>query len=325
MVNDSDNFLVWTPTINYVSNKIKENKQLLFIIAPFIKLDALRSLLDHCEDVSALKVIVRWDGSDIANKVSDLEIYEELTRRGVPLYRHPSIHLKVLVFNQNWAFHTRGNITKKGLGLASNSNVEIGAQIRLTTNDWIELYSLLEDAVHIDDRLYEVACRYRDNNSSTTDTTPPLVLDSSDNKEFSMLSLPAIQSPCDLYQIYRNPEQFIDESDTYAAFVHDIHLYGVPPNLNSEDFYSRLGANFKKHSFIQATSTFIRNEGSVRFGRVNSWLAEHCSDKPAPYRSDLKLTTNKLYDWLDYFYDEISWNVPGDRSQVIYWERNTNP
>jgi len=322
MGNDSDNFLVWTPTINYVSNKIQENKQLLFIIAPFIKLDALRSLLDQCEDVSALKVIVRWDGSDIINNVSDLEIYEELTRLGIPLYRHPSIHLKILVFNQNWAFHTSGNITKKGLGLTSKSNVEIGAQIRLTANDWIELYSLLEDAIHIDNRLYQVACNYRDNNSSTTDTTPPLILNSADNKTFSMLSLPAIQSPIDLYQIYRNPERFIDESDTYPAYVHDIQLYDVALDLNSDEFYTRLRTNFTNHPFIQATSMFIRNEGSVRFGRVNSWLTEHCSDKPAPYRSDLKLTTNKLYDWLAYFYDEISWNIPGDHSQVIYWNDN---
>jgi len=321
MVNDSDNFLVWTPTINYVSKKIQENKQLLFIIAPFIKLDALRSLLDHCEDVSALKVIVRWDGSDIANRVSDLEIYEELTRRGVPLYRHPSIHLKVLVFNQNWAFHTSGNITRKGLGLASKSNVEIGAQIRLTTNDWIELYRLLEDATHIDDRLYEVACRYRDGNASTTDTTPPLVLDSANDKQFSKLSLPAIQSPIDLYKIYQNPEQFIDESDTYAAFVHDILLYEIPLNLNSEDFFSRLDENFKDHFFIRAISTFIENEGSVRFGRVNSWLTDQCSDKPAPYRWELKSSTNKLYNWLDHFYEEITWDVPGSHSQVIYWAR----
>ncbi len=250
MVNDNDNFLVWTPTINYVSKKIQENKQLLFIIAPFIKLDALQSLLEHCEDVSALKVIVRWDGSDIANRVSDLEIYEELTRRGVPLYRHPSIHLKVLVFNQNWAFHTSGNITKKGLGLASKSNVEIGAQIRLTAKDWIELYRLLEDATRIDDRLYEIASRYRDGNAITTHTTPPLVLDSANDKQFSKLSLPAMQSPIDLYKIYQNPERYINEPDTYAAFVHDMLLYDIPLNLNSENFYSKLGKNFKDHPFI---------------------------------------------------------------------------
>ena len=321
MVNDSDNFLVWTPTINYVSNKIQENRQLLFIIAPFIKLDALRSLLDQCEDVSALKVIVRWDGSDIINNVSDLEIYEELTRLEIPLYHHPLIHLKILVFNQNWAFHTSGNITRKGLGLANKSNVEIGAQIRLTTTDWIELYRLLEDATRIDDRLYQIACRYREDNSNRTETTPLLVLHSADEKEFSKLSLPAIQSPIDLYKIYQNPERFIDESDTYAAFVHDILLYDIPLNLDSGDFFYRLGESFKDHVFIRAISAFIENEGSVRFGKVNAWITEHCSDKPVPYRSELKLTTNKLYDWLGYFYDEVSWSIPGNHSQVIHWTR----
>jgi len=321
MANDNENFLVWTPTISYVANKIKENKQLRFIIAPFIKLDALNSLLDHCEDVSALKVIVRWDGSDIVNGVSDLEIYEELARLGVPLYRHPSIHLKILVFNQNWAFHTSGNITNKGLGLASKSNVEIGAQIRLTTKDWIELYKLLEDATRIDDQLYQIACRYRDETSDATDPLPPLHLELDSQKEFSKLSLPAIQSPVELYKIYKDPELYINEPDTYAAFVHDIVLYDIPLNLNSEDFYSTLGKNFKDHPFTKATSLFIRNEGSLRFGKLNSWITNLCSDKPVPYRWELKSSTNKLYDWLDYFYNEISWNIPGDHSQVIYWTK----
>jgi len=321
MVNDNDNFLVWTPTINYVSKKIQENKQLLFIIAPFIKLDALQSLLEHCEDVSALKVIVRWDGSDIANRVSDLEIYEELTRRGVPLYRHPSIHLKVLVFNQNWAFHTSGNITRKGLGLASNSNIEIGAQIRLTTNDWIELYRLLEDATHIDDRLYEIACRYREDNSSATDPLPPLILNSTDDKEFSKLSLPASQSPEQLYKFYKDPSQYIDETDAYAAFVHDLVLYNLITDFDDDKFFLELAQNFKRHLFIQEIVAFIEQEGSVRFGKMNGWITEQCTDRPTPYRWELKGSTNKLYNWLDYFIEEITWDIPGSHSQVIYWDR----
>ena len=66
----------------------------------------------------------------------------------------------------------------------------------------------------------------------------------------------------------------------------------------------------------------IKNERSARFGQVNEWITELCSDKPTPYRWELKSSTNKLYDWLDYFFDEISWDVPGRHSQVIYWDES---
>ena len=99
MISGNENILVWTPTYEYVAEKIREKKQLRFIIAPFIKRDALNELLKQCEDTSQLEVIVRWNKADIVNQVSDLEIYEDLKNRGIPLYQHSSIHLKMLVFS----------------------------------------------------------------------------------------------------------------------------------------------------------------------------------------------------------------------------------
>lgn len=65
---------------------------------------------------------------------------------------------------------------------------------------------------------------------------------------------------------------------------------------------------------------FIKEQKSARFGAVNDWIHSKCSDVPLPYRWEIKENTNILYNWLDYFFDEIRWDVPGVRSQVIYWE-----
>jgi hypothetical protein len=55
---------------------------------------------------------------------------------------------------------------------------------------------------------------------------------------------------------------------------------------------------------------------------VNDWIYQHCSDVPLPYKWEMKRNTNFLYNWLSYFYDEITWDIPGSHSQVIYWDKN---
>tara|TARA_Y100000588_G_scaffold107970_1_gene118307 strand:- start:9852 stop:10826 length:975 start_codon:yes stop_codon:yes gene_type:complete len=320
LIEEPDNHLVWTPTYDYVAQKIRENKRLELIIAPYIKREALKQLLDECEDLSNLKVIVRWDAQDIIAGVSDIEIYEDLRAKGIPLYRHPSIHLKMLVFNQNWAFHTSGNITQSGLGLRANPNIEVGAQIQLGTKDWIEIHKLLEQAVLIDDELYEKAFEYKEANKSKPDPLPPLDLEPTDDKAFSRFSLPAVQSPEKLYEIYQDPDAFKNDDELFSAFVHDISLYEIASGLGEEQFLGQLGINFRKHPFSQAISEFVKESGSARFGEINQWITDQCSDNPTPYRWEIKETTNKLYDWLDYFFEEITWDVPGARSQVIYWK-----
>jgi hypothetical protein len=315
---DNDNHLVWTPTYRYVAEKIREKKKLLFLIAPFIKREPLKRLLDECKDLSELQVIARWDPEYIVKGVTDLEIYEDLKQLGIPLYHHPHIHLKMLVFNQSWAYHSSGNITMNGLGLSSQPNIEVGAQIRLEEKDTIELQKLLADAIAIDEELYEKALEYKRDNPSPLTSLPPFEIKPLADKAFSRLSLPAVQSPEKLYEIYLKPEAYRDDEDLYDAYVHDIVLYDLAPELNREEFFHSLTVNFKAQPFVEAVAAFIQSQESVHFGGMNGWITEHCSDNPTPRRWEIKPTTNRLYDWLAYFFNEITWDRPR-HSQVIYW------
>ena len=320
MSEESDNHLVWTPTFNYVAQKIREKKRLEFVISPYIKRKALKQLLDECEDVSSLKVIVRWDLQDLVFGASDVEIYEDLKARDIDLYYHPSIHLKMLVFNQNWAFHTSGNITQKGLGLGSDPNIEVGAQIRLREKDWEEIQKILRDAVLIDEELYKKFSEYTEKNKFKPAPLPSLDLDPVELKPFSIFHLPAIQSPEKLYEIYENPNSYRDDDELFSAFVHDINLYKVDSGLDKEEFLYQLGVRFQTHPFIQGVAGYIKEKESVRFGEMNAWITSQCSDKPTPYRWEIKEATNKLYDWLAYYFrKEITRDVQGTHSQVIYW------
>src|SRR5690606_33942252 len=116
--------------------------------------------------------------------------------------RHTSIHLKLLVYNKSLAFHTSGNITRKGLGLATQSNVEIGCPVTLTVEDWRNLLGILALSEEVDDQMYEIALQYSRDNKRPSQIAPPLILAPAKEKEFSRNSLPACESPEQLYRFY---------------------------------------------------------------------------------------------------------------------------
>jgi hypothetical protein len=314
----SGNHLVWTPIHEYIQGRASDHGSLLLAISPFIKLDALKLLVERCPDTSALQVIVRWRPIDIVSGVSDLEIYEWLNSRDIALYRHPNIHLKLLVFTKNWAFHTSGNITKSGLGVAENSNIEVGAQIQLELDDWVQIEQLMSQARRVDPVIFTKFQDYLEVNSKKEEPLPPLVLPPPQDKSFSRMSLPASESPDELITLYLAPTSVRGVSPSLPALAHDLALYGVPIDLSREEFIRHLGSAFRSHAFVAAIVAEIRQKGSLRFGAVNAWLTDHCSDNPTPFRWELKEVTSRLYNWLAYFCDEITWDRPR-YSQVIHW------
>ena len=188
---DAPSTLVWSPTYEYIVERLRHHKQLRLLVAPFIKLDALERLLGACQDTSGLSVIVRWSAADIVAGVSDLDVYPFLRDQRVPLYLHSRIHLKLFTFNDSVGFHTSGNVTQRGLGLHSEHNIEIGCQVELTYGDWAKIYELLNQSSRVTDAVYDAFCAYRDTNASSPPPLPPLVIPDEADKRFSKLSLPS--------------------------------------------------------------------------------------------------------------------------------------
>ena len=314
----SDSALIWSPIHEYLVDAIGRNRRLLVVICPFIKVDALRQLLELCDDTTDLKVVVRWAGSDIISGASDLEVYSLLRDVRVPLYVHPTIHLKLLVYNSQRAFVSSGNITLRGLGLTDKPNIELGSEATLSASDWAKVYGILEHSERVDDVMFEQAERYLLDNKEKRPPLPPLQLQGIVAQDFSRLSLPAARSPQVLYEFYSDSSAMSD-NDQIPAFMHDLALYDIPDGLSKDSFFSVLRDRFTSHPFVCAIVELIRTHEFARFGLVNEWITANCSDKPTPYRWEMKSVTRRLYDWLSYFFDEISWDIPGAHSMVVRW------
>lgn len=316
--------LVWSPLVHYLTSKVEGEKQLVFLICPFITLDGIESIIEKCRNTSDLKVITRWNGADLLSGASDTRVFPYLENLDVPLYLHSSIHLKLLIFDNVLAFHTSGNLTRKGLGIASPGNVEIGCEVALKDSDWRMINRLLFESNRVDRSMYETAKQYVEDNPKPVKTSPSLELKPKVDKSFSRLSLPATDDPETLYKYYSSDGHSRFSNDQVVAFVHDLVLYDIGGGLDQFAFFSRLESKFRSQPFTAAIVDLIRAEQSARFGLVNKWITDNCADQPTPYRWEMKSATRRLYNWLEHYYDEITWDIPGEHSMVIYWLKNSS-
>jgi hypothetical protein len=312
--------LTWTPTGNYLRASI-ESRSLSIAISPFVKLNALKFLLKECESTANLQIISCWNANSLLSGATDPEIFQYLNSVGAKLFVHPHIHLKLFVLSESRAFHTSSNITMKGLGLATNANVEIGCEVELGINDWTSIYQVLHESVRVDQQMYEQALEYITKNKDRNENAPPLKLAPSQDQEFSLNALPLYPSPQKLIsdcQKLRSGNLGTEKKLIYAL-AHDCALFNIRKNMTKDDMESALRRNFQSSTFIQAIISLLKEHKSARFGLVTDWIHRNCSDKPIPYRSTIKDSVHTLYSWLDYFYDEVSWSIPGAHSMVIKW------
>ena len=305
--------LQWTPLFESIS-QIGGKCNLL--IAPFIQTDALMALLQHFDN-SMLQVITSWTAANLATGVSDPEIYKVLKKMQVPLYIHPNIHLKLFVFEDNLGFHTSANITRKGLGLVPESNIEVGVCLPLELNDWLRINDVLETSHRVTDQIYTKAVQYVEENKNRFPPLPPLNLPKIyEPHPFSRQSLPQCPTPDDLWAFYRDG---LVGNTPRSAYFHDLWLYGITKgNLSRDEFMEQLGNAFRTHPFVEAIVTLLKDRRTLHFGAVNAWITNNCSDRPTPSRWEIKPVTQGLYEWLTFFFNEVSWSRP-NFSQIISW------
>ena len=327
--------LSWSPLLNGIVARMPKNP-LLYLVSPFIRLDALQNLFSCLHHDSQTQIITRWNADDIVSGVSDLEVYPWLKERGIKLYIHKRIHLKLFLFESNEIFHCSGNVSNNGLGINGEGNIEVGAYVNSSLNDWRQLYRLIDDSLLVTDEVYEKAVAYKENNVNINEPLPELDLfesiangQSSNhdvdliNKPYSMGALPALESPEKLFELYsKDSLSGISPADARLLF-HDLALFNID-NLDMEldQLTEEMKTNIKQLPFIVDFINYLQREKSLRFGAVTSWIHDKCTDVPLPYRKEIKEHVNHLYNWLEFAYDEVTWSIPGARSQVIFWNHS---
>ncbi len=104
------------------------------VIAPFIKVDALRSLLDVVPPTVPLRCVTRWLPREVAAGVSDPEIFDLLEARGhFRLSLVDRLHAKIYIAGER-CLAGSSNVTLAGLG-GGNEEENIEVLVETTTDD----------------------------------------------------------------------------------------------------------------------------------------------------------------------------------------------
>lgn len=308
--------IIWSPIYNELAEVISKANPIGLVIAPYIKVDALEKLISLGHGPKTA-VIVRWRPEDLADKVSDLSIYKFLSEKNIKLYYNHEIHLKIVTYGNDQFLCSSGNVTKRGLGLAQKHNVEAGVAGTMTLGDQIQFSSFLKECNLVDEEVYAAYDEWLQNLPEVENTPlPPLTLPSSSDRKYLLSMLPASANPEDLISYCSNNGPH--KPNYSMEFAHDIIEYNLDHGKTKEQLEQKLVLEFKKNPFVTAIIKHLKHEQSLSFGAMASYIHNNCKDVPAPYRRDVKSCTANLFEWLEFFYDEISWNRP-NYSQVIYW------
>ena len=103
-----------------LQNAMKISSDRFYIISPFIKLGAIEQLLK--KKIEHIRVITRFNESDFAQNVSDIEALRSLLNAGAKVRGARNLHAKLYLFGNSRAIITSANLTKAGL----DHNHELG-------------------------------------------------------------------------------------------------------------------------------------------------------------------------------------------------------
>lgn len=198
----------------------------LFIAAPYIKVDALRKVLNTSVGTESLVCITRWRPSDIVVGASDVGCRTLVTRRGGSFRLHPSLHAKYYRFDDSCLIGS-ANLTASAMGWAPQPNLEILCTGGIDFDCQRFERELLRDSREVSDAEFS---RWDSLLQTTAQKRgqigrPQPILDS---------WRPSTRDPRNLLLAYQEREDKIASIDEKKAAARDIHDLSIPSGLNED-------------------------------------------------------------------------------------------
>jgi hypothetical protein len=307
--------------INLEANTIKfiENNETITLFSAYLKLEELK-VINQSKKIN--RIIVRWEIKDLCLRVSDIELYEYCLDNNISLYRNTRIHLKAFWNNAKDVFFGSANVTGKGIGEKGKYNYELnGTTDDLDYEDIAYFNEIIINSEYITSALFgEIKNLVKETKLPTIDY-PKLETKRNKADYFLLSNLPMTESVEELYEAYCSPDHLDIDEINYVT--HDVTLYNIPKELDESGFYNYIQEAFNTHPFIIKLKDCIKNSPrqSLNYGGVVRWIQENTTTVPTPRAWEIKqnIIVNILYSWIYTLDDEFYWNIPGSKSQVIYY------
>jgi hypothetical protein len=240
--------------------------QSVFIAAPFIKRDPFSRLLQSIPtSVRDLVCVTRWSPEEVASGVSDLEVFDLVRDRpGASLWLHPLLHAKAYRADNAWLVGS-ANLTRRALGWASPSNVEllinasqdpeVSALEAMLRAQSIPATESIRDAIKADADALPDSSRGRDSALGSDETQP--------------MWLPTCPNPSGLWNIYAGHEVWRLVPSAEEGGRKDLQFLNLPAGLSRPLFVKFVGAILTTLPVVQEINSLmgsgLSDERAVEF------------------------------------------------------------
>ena len=259
------------------------------IIAPFIKVDALSSLLEVFPSGTHLRCVTRWLPKEVAAGVSDLEILDVLEKRGnFSLSLVDRLHSKLYIAGDRCLVGS-ANVTRAGLGEGgASNNIET---LVYTTIDDIGVAETLEE-ISKTERLAtrdiaQIVRRLADSLSASEASTATV--------EISWC--PSSRRPQEAYLLYTQPPSGFTKAADHTL-LRDLAKANLQPGLEEDEFRSVVRSLLQTIP-IAGTLLNTTEDTTLTFADTHSYFEEIADDQVSA--NDLWIA---FVEWMAYFFND---------------------
>ena len=231
----------------------------LLLVAPFVKYEALQRVIDVVPDHVQVHCVTRWEPTEVAVGVSDLEVWDIVRQRPcTDLRLRMNLHAKLYRADQHCLVGS-ANLTGAALGWAQAPNLEllIGAvannpavadlETELTRSSVPVTEAIRDSMLRAVESLRALGVTGSALSSALVAETATTSLDA---------WLPICRAPDRLFSAYRGREDRMISS-AFADAQRDLSVLKPPDSLDRKSFNAYVTALLEQHPVVRQLDEFV--------------------------------------------------------------------
>lgn len=269
-----------------LADALSSAEQEVIVLSAFVKLDALKWLIETSR-TSNLKIVSRWQPSDLAAGVSDLECFYLCDEANIPFGISRNLHGKVYIVDFK-IFIGSANLTSKGMSLSDFENDEFGTGFEYGHTEKTKVRDYLGSVNWLDrdtvESMADFLASAEREKSANPNEWPQHISEQLRTQPIGVWfhDLPM----CSL-------DQLLTQSAEPSAIEHDLDCLRSTKDAGEDELLK----GFMSSKVCFWLETQLHDYGDLSFGKVTSLFHNQLLDDPMPYRKSIKDGVVNLFDW----------------------------
>lgn len=263
---------------------LKSAETEVLLVSAYLKASVMEWLARLVPANISVNVLVRFRKADILAGSSDLKIFEISQKHGWKLFFDNEVHTKALIIDDKKLIIGSSNYTGNGLSLFQRGNKEMNIEVIPTAKELNKITQYFSLACPVTTKLHEMMLNEIDNKEALEQ--------SASLEDWSALIMAQTTPIVDRLWVSEclnfGPEKHAGENK--IASSKDQALWDGIPNLEK-------AKSLRLFKWID--NVLLVRKHDLRFGEVTSVLHEALINEPAPYRREVKLFVQVLFDWIE--------------------------